>query len=470
MAAKILIVDDEKDMLALLERILSEKTDHEVTVTDNPMRISELLGQHRFDIVLTDLKMPGKNGIQVLDETIAADRETAVIVMTAYATIESAVEATRKGAFDYITKPFRKERLLHLIDQALRWKNLQSENRILREELENRSPFPSIIGSGPTMRRLLAQIERVAGTSATVLITGESGTGKELAARAVHNHSAVKDKIFTPINCGAIPESIIESELFGHVKGAFTGAHKDKKGLVEEARGGTLFLDEIGDLPPALQVKLLRLLQEGEYRPVGAGTIRKADVRFIAATNQNLADKIKKGEFREDLYYRLNVVNIHLPPLRERADDIPLLASNFLKKYAALHGKAVSGISRAAMEWLAARNWPGNIRELENTIERAVIMTTGETVDTEDLFGPAEENRSVPPSPVAASEDIFELPFKEAKDKLIEEFQAMYIARALARNSGNVSQAAKELGVKRQYLHRLMKDADLESRSFRKPE
>jgi len=319
------------------------------------------------------------------------------------------------------------------------------------------------------MERLHGHIDRIARTSATVLITGESGTGKELVARAVHVNSLKKANPFIPIDCSTIPESIIESELFGHVRGSFTGAIRDKKGLVEEANGGTLFLDEIGDLNVAMQVKLLRLIQEGEYKPVGGNAIRKVDIRFIAATNQNLQEQIKNGGFREDLFYRLNVIHIHIPPLRERMEDIPVLANHFIEKYSVIHAKQVREISREGLDHLLLRDWPGNIRELENVLERGVIMASGSILVEEDLLSddPLTPNAGISHR---ANEDIFTLPFKEAKDRLLDEFQTQYIARALARHGGNVSQAAKDSGVKRQYLHRLMRETNIASKAFRKPD
>jgi DNA-binding NtrC family response regulator len=452
-----------------LKRIITEKTPHEVTTVNDPLKVGELLKNHAYHVALTDLKMPRCDGIQVLETVKQHDTGTAVIIMTAYGTIESAIEATRKGAFDYITKPFRKERVLHVVEQALRWQSLQRENSLLREQLEGKSPSLSLIGSSLAMQRLQSQIELVAKTTATILITGESGTGKELVARAIHSTSLRKDKTFTPVDCSTIPESLIESELFGHLRGSFTGAHKDKKGLVEETNHGTLFLDEIGDLSLVLQVKLLRLLQEGEYKVVGDSRIRKTDIRFIAATNQNLLEKIRKGEFREDLYYRLNVINIQLPPLRYRKDDIPLLAQHFLHKYSNLNGKQVNGFGREAMNFLLRQEWPGNIRELENVIERGVILTSGETITEPDLSLPGQLPVTPAGLPLAPTEAIFTLPFKEAKDKLLEEFQSQYIARALDRNAGNVSHAAREVGLKRQYLHRLMKETNVYAKTYKKP-
>ncbi len=275
--SSILAVDDEKDMLALLSRIITEKSSHGLTTLSDPMELTQLLHQKTFDVVLTDLKMPGKDGIQVLQEIKSNSPQTAVIIMTGYGTIESALDATRKGAFDYITKPFRKERLLRVIEQAINWQQLQKENIFLRQKLEEKSTFPTLVGSTPAMRSLHEHIRKVAKTSATVLITGESGTGKELVARALHSQSLRNEQQFIPIDCSTIPESIIESELFGHVKGSFTGAIRNKKGMVEEANGGTLFLDEIADLSPMMQVKLLRLLQEGEYKVVGSNSICKVE-------------------------------------------------------------------------------------------------------------------------------------------------------------------------------------------------
>ena len=471
MAVKILVVDDEKDMLLLLQRILSDRASCEVTLTDDPTRVDDLLKESTFDVVFTDLKMPGMNGIQVLEAVKEKDPSIAVILMTAYGTIESAIEATRKGATDYITKPFRKERILHVLEKALQWQDLQRENTYLREKLEGRSLFPNLIGSSSAMRLLQDQIDRVAKTTATVLITGESGTGKELVASAIHSHSLRKDKPFVPINCSTIPETMIETELFGHLKGSFTGALRDKKGLVEEASQGTLFLDEIGDLSLTLQVKLLRLIQEGEYKVIGSNTLRKVDIRLIAATHQPLVEKIKRGEFREDLYYRLNVINIHLPPLRERRTDIPLLCRHFLQKYAVLHAKKVNGFSARAMDYLTKGDWPGNVREIENTVERGVIMAMGDVVDLPDVLGleqPTDASSSGPIGPTIAADEIFTMPFKEAKDKLMEEFQTQYISKILAKHSGNVSQAARESGLKRPYLHRLMRDTQVDSKSFKK--
>ncbi len=469
MPGKILLVDDEQDMLVLLSRILSERKDHEITAIADPLRVSELLKKNDYDLVITDLRMPGRSGLQIMEAVKQTNPNTAVIIMTAFGTIESAIEATRKGAFDYVTKPFRKERILHVVDQAIKWQQLQKENTYLREKLKGKSQFPTLVGTGPAMRTLHNQIDRVAKTTATVLITGESGTGKELVARALHTHSLRNERLFIPLSCSALPESIIESELFGHLRGSFTGALRDKKGLIEEANHGTLFLDEIGDLSMSMQVKLLRLLQEGEYKSIGSNTIRKVDIRFIAATNQNLLDKIRKNEFREDLYYRLNVINIVLPTLRDRLEDIPLLVHCFLDKYNVLHGKNVKRPEAETLQYLMHRDWPGNVRELENVIERGVIMAAGNTLQPSDVtIPPAGDPVHVEIQPPAEG-DLFSMPFKLAKDKIVGEFQTRYIAKVLARHAGNVSQAAKDSGLKRQYLHRLIREANVDSKSFKKP-
>jgi DNA-binding NtrC family response regulator len=326
-----------------------------------------------------------------------------------------------------------------------------------------KSPF--LVGASPVMERVFQRIMQVARTAATILITGESGTGKELAAKTLHYHSQRKDKGFVAVNCSAIPETLIESELFGHLKGSFTGAIRDKKGLVEEADQGTLFLDEIGDLNLVMQTKLLRLLQEGEYKPVGSSKTYNADIRFIAATNQDILEKVRIKEFREDLYYRLNVIQVVMPPLRDRKEDIPLLVQHFLKKFNRVNQTDIKGVTREAMEALLGRSWPGNIRELENVIERGVILCAKDMLEVLELF-PSDQP---PSSPFRIEEDIFSQAFKEAKDRIIANFHSEYIRRLLAKYSGNVSLAAKECGLKRPYLHRLMRENDIKSKNFRQP-
>ena len=457
MKGAILVVDDERDMLLLLERIITEDTEHKVETTADPLEALEKVKSGVYDMVISDLKMPKMDGIRLLESLKTLDPTLSVVVMTAFGTIETAVEATRKGACDFITKPFRRERILVTIENVMSFQSVTRENRALKEALGKQNGFASLLGATPVMRDIFSRIRQVAPTQGTVLITGPSGTGKELVAKALHAHSRQKDNRFITINCTAIPENVLESELFGHVKGAFTGAWKDKRGLVEEAHGGTLFLDEIGDLSPILQTKLLRLLQEGEYRPVGGNATRKADIRFIAATNRVLKQEIARGRFREDLYYRLNVINFELPSLAERRGDIPLLSYHFLKKYTGINGKQIGEICPLAMQRLMTLDYPGNVRELENIIERGVIFCRTESLTTQDLFldrEPSEELGAFP-------ESLNQLSFKDARDQMISIFHRQYIDRLLRDNDGNVSRAAQKAGIQRQYLHRLMKESGI---------
>jgi DNA-binding NtrC family response regulator len=463
MPGRILIVDDEKDMLALLRRIITEESGHEVITQTDPAQALEVFKQQPFDLVITDLKMPKMDGIKVLESVKKINPDVSVVILTAFATIETAVEAIRKGAYDYITKPFRRERILLTLEKVMEWQEMVRENLSLRRALAEKDSFTSMVGSTPVMKELLERIRQVAPTMATVLITGASGTGKELVARAVHQHSLRAARKFMTVNCTAIPEQVIESELFGHLKGSFTGAWKDKRGLVEEANEGTLFLDEIGDLNPNMQTKLLRLLQEGEYKPVGSVNTRKADIRFIAATNHNLKADISEKRFREDLYYRLNVIHIELPTLKDRKQDIPLLSYHFLQKYAQINQKDIQEISPEAMQALLSRDYPGNVRELENTIERGVIFCTSNTLALKDLQLDTEGQSLYP----HLGEDVARLSFKEAKDKMISLFHNQYIMALLRESGGNISKAAETAGIQRQYLHRLMKEAGIEAEQFK---
>lgn len=463
MKGHILVVDDERDMLLLLERIITEETGHKVKTTTDPLEALELLKNGVYDMVITDLKMPKMDGIRLLESIKILDPTLSVVVMTAFGTIDTAVEATRKGAFDFISKPFRRERILVTIENVISFQSVTRENRALREALNKQNGFASLQGVTPVIRDLFSRIRQVAPTQGTVLITGPSGTGKELVAKALHAHSRQKDKRFITINCTAIPENVLESELFGHVKGAFTGAWKDKRGLVEDAHGGTLFLDEIGDLSLILQTKMLRLLQEGEYRPVGGNVTRKADIRFIAATNRILKQEIARGRFREDLYYRLNVINFELPTLAERRGDIPLLSYHFLKKYAGINGKRITEICPRAMQRLMTLDYPGNVRELENIIERGVIFCRTESLMTGDLFLDRERSDELGTFPPSLSQ----LPFKDAKDQMIAIFHRQYIDQLLRDNDGNVSRAAQKAGIQRQYLHRLMKEVGIQTDDYK---
>ena len=463
MTEKILIVDDEKDMLVLLQRIIEEETAYAVRSETDPMRALERFKQQPCDLVVTDMKMPRMSGIQLLQALKKISPSVGVILLTAYGTIDSAVEAIRKGAYDYITKPFQRERILLTIGKAMELRKILHENQALRQALALNKGLPPLVGQSPAVKRIIRHVQQVAPTMATVLITGASGTGKELVARAIHQYSAHRDRKMITINCTAIPEQVIESELFGHVKGAFTGAWKDKKGLVEEADGGTLFLDEIGDLTPAMQTKLLRLLQEGEYRPVGSEVTKKADLRFVAATNHDLKTEMRAKRFREDLFYRLNVIRIDLPSLAERKSDVPGLSYYFLNKYSSAYQKEIKRISPAAMQALMAHAYPGNVRELENIIERGIIFCAGGELTREHLFIEADMESTA----AGMNPSVVEMPFKDAKDHMIQDFHQHYIQALLEKSNGNISRAAEMAGIQRQYLHRLMREANIDAERFK---
>jgi DNA-binding NtrC family response regulator len=381
---RILIVEDEDMMRELLTKILAGEQ-YRIFQASSAEEALKLLQEQTYDLVLTDLRLKGMNGLQLLSEVRAFDPEIVVIVMTAYASVETAVEAMRKGAYDYITKPFINEEIRVMLRRALNQRHLSRENRHLKRELRERYRFENIVGTSEAMERVYRMIEKVSAISSNVLIFGETGTGKELVARAIHYNSERSDRPFVAVNCGALTESLLESELFGHVKGAFTGAIANQEGFFRKADRGTLFLDELNEVSHGLQVKLLRAIQEREVIPVGGREPVKFDVRLIAATNKNLEDEVKKGTFREDLFYRINVITIHLPPLRNRKEDIPLLVHHFLQKYVQRLGKPSVKISREAMQVLVNYDWPGNVRELENMTERAVALCEEDIIETTDL-------------------------------------------------------------------------------------
>jgi two-component system, NtrC family, response regulator PilR len=384
MKSKILVVDDEVSIREFLD-IMLKKEGYEVTLAEDGQKAKDLLAKKSFDMVISDLQMPNVTGLELLKHVKDSYPETVFMMITAFGTTETAVEAMKMGAYDYITKPFKLDEVRLNIANALRSRNLEVENRSLRKELNKEYSFQNIIGNSQAMHLIFDLIKRVSQTPTNVLITGESGTGKEVVAKAIHFNGPLKDRPFVTINCGAIPENLMESEMFGHKKGSFTGAVVDKAGLFEVADGGTLFLDEIGELPVSIQVKLLRAIQEKVIRRVGATDDMKVDVRLIAATNRNLEDMVSKNTFRQDLYYRLNVIHIKTPSLRERRDDIPLLAAFFLKKYNERLSKNINGISAEAMEILKKYDYPGNVRELENLIERTVALEGGATILPESL-------------------------------------------------------------------------------------
>jgi two-component system response regulator PilR (NtrC family) len=434
----ILIVDDEASLLEFLS-VLCAGEGLEVTTARSVKEARATLAERTPDLVLCDMMMPDGNGLDLLKEIKSGEARTSVVMMTAYTSTKSAIEAMKLGAYDYVPKPFDIDELKVVLSRALEKNRLYQENTYLRRELEQRYAFKNIIGRSSRMRAIFSLIERVARTSSTVLIHGESGTGKELIARAIHFSSPRSAQRFLSVNCGAIPENLLESELFGHERGSFTGAVRDKKGLFQEADGGTLFLDEISEMSLPMQVKLLRALQEKVVRRVGGTTEEPVDVRIIAATNQNLTERIASGGFREDLYYRINVIPISLPPLRSRREDIPLLVDHFLRKYSAEMESPVKRISAEAMRLLERHAWPGNVRELENLIERAVALSTSDVLTADDL-------PSALAVPGAADEHGFTLP-EEGLDleRLLEGIRADLMSQALARTGGVQTQAAELL-------------------------
>ena len=449
---RILIVDDEPSLREFLA-ILLRKAGHEIALAESGATALEMFEDGSFDLVITDLKMPGKvDGIQVLQQVREIDAGVQVIVITAFATTETAIEAMKLGAYDYVTKPFKVDEIQVLVTKALEKRKLLRENVLLRTELQEKYRFGNLVGKSPVMQDLFKLIQRVANTRASVLVQGESGTGKELVARAIHYNSPRKDLPFVTVNCGAIPESLIESELFGHMRGSFTGAHHSKPGLFQEAHGGSIFLDEIGELPPLTQVKLLRVLQDGSFKRVGDVKEQEVDARVIAASNKVLADLVEAGTFREDLFFRLNVITIEIPPLRDRRDDVPLLATHFLKRFAEDHDRPPQTLSKEAMDLLLGHHYAGNVRELENIIARAVALEPGQIISPEAL----------PPSMLdGPGEDDFlerlEIP-QEGLDAFLDRVERRLLRQALEAANGVRKRAAELLGISfRSVRYRLQK-------------
>ena len=443
----LLIVDDEA---ALREAIAERLADHGFVVEQatNGEDALERLAAFAFDILITDLKLPGINGRQVLDSALERYPEMIAIVITGYGTVKDAVEAIKQGASDFIAKPFQFDALMHVLRSAMEQRRLKSENAYLRSQLEARYGFAGIVGRSRPMRELFQLLETVAATSSTVLITGETGTGKELAARAIHHNSPRRGNRFVALNCSAIPETLLEAELFGHVRGAFTGAVGNRQGRLEQAHRGTLFLDEVGTMSPGLQAKLLRVLQEREFERVGESHTVKIDVRVIAATHSDLAKMVAEGTFREDLFYRLNVIPVQLPALRERREDIPLLVQHFLERLGQEAGRGPVTMSQEAMRHLMAYPWPGNIRQLENAVERALAFSMGRSqIEVTDL------TKELQNQPDAATDSQVWFPDEGIDfDRYIEAVELSLIRRSLERTQGNKRQAAKLLNLKRTTL------------------
>jgi two-component system response regulator HydG len=450
----ILVVDDDTAMREMLVSLFRDRG-YRVQQACSATEALEKTGDEPFDVILSDIRMPGKSGIEMVGELRELRPDTPVVLMTAFGSIDSAVESMRAGAFDYITKPFEPEAVLLTVERALEHRALEEENRRLRRALDQTSSFGDLIGESPAMREIFALIRKVANSSSSVLITGESGTGKEVIARTLHYSGSRAEKPFVPINCTAIPEGLLESELFGHVRGAFTGAHASKQGLFVKANGGTLFLDEIGDMSPVLQGKLLRVLQDREVRPVGGTEVTKIDVRIISATNKDLKTEMEADRFREDLYYRLNVIPIHVPPLRERPQDVPPLANAFVAKHSQDEPRS---ISREGLQHLATFPWKGNARELENMIERVLALSEASQIGPEDF----------PVDPVSGEQretSTTDLARSAAERRLtLRELEVRYIDEIMQITGGNKVHAAKILGVDRKTLYRRAERRNSEGR------
>jgi DNA-binding NtrC family response regulator len=449
MAHKILVVDDEEIIRDSLFYIL-EKEGYDVDKAENGKIAYDKMIANHFDLVITDIEMPVMKGTELLEKIKTLNIQTSVIIITAFGSLDTAISALRNGASDYILKPVEFDELIIKTKRLFEVKDLLLENRVLREEIHRKYDFENIVGKGNSIKKVYEMIEAVAETDSTVLISGNSGTGKELVARALHYKSHRKNKPFVAVNCGAISENLIESELFGHKKGAFTGAISDKDGYMKAANGGTLFLDEISEMPPQLQVKLLRAIQEKEYTPVGTTVSLSVNTRFIATTNRNLEEEVKNGRFREDLFYRINVVDIHLPSLKEREEDIPLLADHFLNKYRKELNKNIKGIDNEAMRALLSHEWKGEVRELENIIERAVIFCKGDMITVQEL-----------PASFKPKMDDSDFSFNGSLDDSVRKFERDFILRALENNDNNKEKTADALRVGLSTLYRKLKELDI---------
>ncbi|MDA8164362.1 MAG: sigma-54 dependent transcriptional regulator [Desulfobacteraceae bacterium] len=463
MKQTILIVDDNPDVPRFLERLIGEALAVEIRSASSGEAALSLLEEQAVHCVLADMKMPGMDGRELLRNIKSSFPSLPVIIMTAYGAIDTAVAAMKEGAYDFITKPFEEERLLHTLRRALEHQRLLRRNLDLERKIRAKEKETFFVGESAQVKDLVDTIRLVAATDVTVLITGETGTGKELAAHMIHSLSSRTGKPFVTVNCPAIPENILESELFGYRKGAFTGADSDRQGLFQAAEAGTLFLDEIGDISLPLQAKLLRVLQERELKPLGDSITRKVDVRVIAATNQDLETSVNAGLFRSDLYYRLNVVTVRTPPLREIGEDIPLIASHFLALFCAELGLNQKRFTEEAVQYLVSRQWKGNARELQNEIKRAVVFSKGDVLTRQD-FG---NTTPLVPGP-EENPELYGLNYKEARKKALMAFNLEYITRLLRQTEGNVSLAATDAGIERQSLQYIMRKYGINSALFRK--
>ncbi|MBI4446706.1 MAG: sigma-54-dependent Fis family transcriptional regulator [Acidobacteria bacterium] len=458
--ARILVIDDEKDMLETCRKIFSLHSYKADTAERGEAALS-LCQQHHYDLAIIDLKMPDMDGMEVMKRLLQIRKDQLIIFITAFASVESAIQAVRGGAFDFLRKPFKMDELILVVERALRFKALQDENQRLQRGLQESFQVGKIVGKSPVLQEALIKLRKVSEVEIPVLICGESGTGKELFARTIHANSRRREKMFLAVDCASLPEPLLEGELFGYEKGAFTGAVQTKRGLLEVASGGTLMLDEIGEMPLNLQVKLLRALQEGCVRRLGGDQERPFDIRLLCATHRDLETMVNHGSFREDLYYRINVVRIDAPPLRERQGDVHLLATHFFESFRSKVSKRLEGISAAALLILESYDWPGNVRELRHAIERACTLTESTHIVPEDL----------PPSILAAVEEketvTSSSDFARAKREIIEDFERKYVARMLSHTAGNVTEAARLSGLSRPAYHRLMSKYQITSSTFK---
>jgi len=461
MGNKILVVDDQAGFCNHICAIL-ESEGYEVYSANTASDAMDIFLSQSFDILLTDIKMPDVNGRELFTMARKVDPNISGIVMTAYGTVSSAVECIKEGMTDYIEKPFEPERLVIAIERTLKERRLVEEIRNLREEIDEKYSFENIVGKNHKMLKIYDLIKKVAPTDTRILITGETGVGKELVAKAIHFNSQRRHKPFVAINCGSLAETLLESELFGHEKGSFTGADRTKKGKFEYARGGTLFFDEVGDISAAMQIKLLRVLQENRFERVGGNASIETDVRILSASNQDLSERIKSHEFRMDLYYRLNVVHIHIPPLRERLEDIPLLVKRFILSCNDRFGRHITEVSPRAMTKLIEHSWPGNVRELENVIERAFVTADGDIIDSVVLSRPFGVDVSTASAPIVDND----IPFSTARSMLLARFERKYVAEALRKCQGNVSETSRRTGINSRTLWRKIKQYGLERSGF----
>ncbi len=468
MKETILIVDDEKDLLEGLKRLVEIELHCRVLTAENGQVALKILEQQEVDLILADVRMPEMDGFSLLKEVKKLYPDITFVIITAYGTIDQAVRAVKEGAYDFIQKPFEDEQLLHVLKKGLERGRLIRENKRLQKQVGAKI-FENFVGQSTHLKKIFETIRMVAPTDVTVLILGESGTGKELAARAIHALSRRANRPMITVNCPALPEPILESELFGYRKGAFTNATSDHRGLFEEAHKGTIFLDEIGDITSSVQTKLLRVLQEKEIKPLGSTQTKKVDVRIIASTNQDLEEKVKEGTFRADLFYRLNVVTIEMPPLREIREDIPLLVDHFLKKTAKELGIPPKYVCPEVIDFFMEYPWPGNIRQLENVIKAAVVTSPSDIISLENI--PLTQKKNLSPKALAednAQLDIdLSLPYKVLKEKVLSNFTINYVKRLLEKTKGNITRAAEISGIKRQSLQKILKRYGLDPANFR---